>query len=112
MPQFDESNDITHKIMNTDYNPVDFSTEDFENAILDSQQSNGQDFQKISLLRIENEGHISVTNILTENASLVSSINESPIMSESRNLVEFIKQSQSSKSTHGNEKSHFDLVIS
>ncbi|GBM91423.1 Protein glass [Araneus ventricosus] len=84
---FDGSNDITHKIMNADYNPVDFSTEDFQNACLDSQQSNGQDFQKISLLGIENEGYLSVTNILTENASLGSSINESPIISESRNLV-------------------------
>ncbi|GBN08709.1 Zinc finger protein 316 [Araneus ventricosus] len=32
-------------------------------------------------------------------------------MSESRNLVEFIKQSESSKSTHGNEQRHFNSVI-
>ncbi|GBM28361.1 hypothetical protein AVEN_148764-1, partial [Araneus ventricosus] len=112
VPHLDGSIDITHKIINTDYIPVDFSTEDFENASLDSQQSNGQDFQKISLLGIENEGHLSLTNILTENASLGSSINEAPFMSESRNLVEFIKQSESSKSTYGNEKSHFDSVLS
>ncbi|GBN08713.1 Zinc finger and BTB domain-containing protein 49 [Araneus ventricosus] len=87
VPHFDGSNDITHKIMNTDYNPVDFSTEDFQNASLDSQQSNGQDLQKISLLGIENEGYLSMTNILSENASLGSSINKSPIMSESRNQV-------------------------
>ncbi|GBO02147.1 Histone-lysine N-methyltransferase PRDM9 [Araneus ventricosus] len=111
VPHFEGSNDITHKIMNTDYNPVDFSTEDFQNASLDSQQSNGQELQKISLLGIENEGHLSVTNILTENASLGSSINESPNMSESRNLIEFIKQSESSKSTHENEQSHFNSVI-
>ncbi|GBN08708.1 hypothetical protein AVEN_33684-1 [Araneus ventricosus] len=49
---FDGSNDITHKIMNTDYNPVDFSTEDFQNASLDSRHSNGQELQKISLLGI------------------------------------------------------------
>ncbi|GBM85229.1 hypothetical protein AVEN_220487-1 [Araneus ventricosus] len=111
VPHFDGSNDITPKNMNTDYNPVDFSTEDFQNASLDSQQSNGQELQKISLLGIENEGHLSVTNILTENASLSSSINESPNMSESRNLIELIIQSESSKSTHENEQSHFNSVI-
>ncbi|GBM01412.1 Zinc finger protein 182 [Araneus ventricosus] len=64
VPHFDGSNDITHKIMNTDYNPVDFSTEDLGNASMDSQQSNGQDFQKISLLGIENE---EMNSLLTEN---------------------------------------------
>ncbi|GBN39720.1 hypothetical protein AVEN_155180-1, partial [Araneus ventricosus] len=111
VPHLDGSIDITHKIINADYIPVDFSTEDFENASLDSQQSHGQDFQKISLLGIENEGFFSLTNILTENASLGSSINESPIMSESRNPVEFIKQSGLSESTHGNEQRHFNSVI-
>ncbi|GBM92199.1 Histone-lysine N-methyltransferase PRDM9 [Araneus ventricosus] len=111
VPHFDGSVDITHKIIKTDYIAVDFSTEDFENASLDSQQSNGQHFQKISLLGIEKEGYLSLTNILTENASLGFSINEAPFMSESRNLVEFIKQSESSKSTHENEQSHFNSVI-
>ncbi|GBM13827.1 hypothetical protein AVEN_44096-1 [Araneus ventricosus] len=111
VPHLDGSIDITHKIMNTDYNPVDFSTEDFQNASLDSQQSNGQELQKISLLGIENEGYLSVTNILTENASLGSSINESPNTSESRNLIELINQSESSKSTHENEQSHINSVI-
>ncbi|GBM83659.1 hypothetical protein AVEN_160824-1 [Araneus ventricosus] len=86
-------------------------SQEFQNASLDSQQSNGQDLQKINLLGIENEGYFSVTNILTENASLGSSINESPIMSEYRNPFEFIRQSESPKSTHENEQSHFNSVI-
>ncbi|GBM91425.1 hypothetical protein AVEN_2376-1 [Araneus ventricosus] len=99
-PHLDGFDNITYTIMNTHYNPMDFSTEDFENSNSAAQQSVCQ-----------TEGFLSVKNTLSKNATHGISLNASPIKTESGNLVEFIKQSGSSKSTHGNEQSHFDSVI-
>ncbi|GBN67913.1 hypothetical protein AVEN_128709-1 [Araneus ventricosus] len=86
--------------MHTHYNPMDFSMEDFENSNPDAQQSVCQ-----------SEVFLSVKNDLSENAAHDISLNASPMKTESGNLVEFVKQSGSSKSIHGNEQSHFDSVI-
>ncbi|GBM92198.1 hypothetical protein AVEN_58219-1 [Araneus ventricosus] len=74
--------------------------EDFENSNSAAQESVCQ-----------SEGFLSDKNVLSEKAAHDISLNASPVKTESGNLVEFIKQTESSKKTHGNEQSHFDSVI-
>ncbi|GBN39433.1 hypothetical protein AVEN_175489-1 [Araneus ventricosus] len=79
--------------MNTHFNPMDFPMEDFENSNSAAPQSVCQ-----------SERFLSVKYTLSENAAHDISLNASGIMRESGNLVEFIKQTGSSKLTHGNEQ--------
>ncbi|GBM42635.1 hypothetical protein AVEN_228728-1, partial [Araneus ventricosus] len=99
-PHLDGFDNITYANMYTHYNPMYFSMEDFENSNPDAQQSVCQ-----------SEVFLSVKNDLSENAAHDISLNASPIKTESGNLVEFVKQSGSSKLTDGNEQRIFDSVI-